>query len=133
LAALFVWRGGLSMSDRIVQTAGFSMLALFFAAVLVRVVAAAPSSPAGRLFGHPAARLLGRYSYAMYVFHMMLRPTIESHLPPSRIAAWTGSSVLGMVLFLAIAVGTCLTAAWVSWHLYEKHFLKLKRYFEYGS
>ena len=32
---------------------------------------------------------------------------------------------------MILGFGFSLIAAWLSWHLYEKHFLKLKRFFEY--
>ncbi len=45
-------------------------------------------------------------------------------------AVWTDSVVVERLVYVTIATGFTLSMAWLSWHLVEKHFLKLKVYFE---
>lgn len=62
---------------------------------------------------------MGKCSYALYVFHPYLLGFFnwkQTHL----------RGTVGFVLYFLV----CFTAAWLSWHLYEKHFLRLKRYFQ---
>ena len=94
------------------------------------VYAAVTSDPAGllrRSLGLAPLRFLGRYSYGIYVLHMPLVPIAERFhpgavLPPS----WPGAA-LGNILGITAVMGTVSVAlAVVSYHGFEKHFLKLK-------
>ena len=44
-----------------------------------------------------------------------------------------GSQVPGQLVFIILATGALLAAALLSWHLYEKQFLKLKELFPYHT
>ncbi|HEY9428673.1 MAG TPA: hypothetical protein VIR34_16060, partial [Gemmatimonadaceae bacterium] len=96
-------------------------------------VAAPAGSPLGRIFTHPVMRFFGRYSYGMYVFQGLVRyvawPRSWVKDPPlvfgSQIPAATAICIVLSAITVAIAV--------LSWKLYERHFLSLKRYFRYGT
>jgi peptidoglycan/LPS O-acetylase OafA/YrhL len=134
LAVLFIRGGGsFSFKDKIVNTAGFSLLACFFASLLVWAVVTPAASLAGKFFNFRVLKFLGKYSYGLYVLHGLLHPALDKVFPIERLSRGLHSPVLGAVAHLVLAVGLSLGAAMVSWHLYEKHFLKLKRFFEYRS
>jgi peptidoglycan/LPS O-acetylase OafA/YrhL len=113
------------------QTAGFPLLAVM-AACLISIGAgkAEVNSRIRRFFSSRILVTAGKYSYAMYVFHLPLVIVLEMaglHMrtfsggqPPGILAALIYSIVLSVATFLV---------AFASWHLYEKHFLKLKRLF----
>jgi peptidoglycan/LPS O-acetylase OafA/YrhL len=78
------------------------------------------------------------YSYAMYVLHIFVKQAIAAltesiilpryqqmhgagHIPPIAVALFVLGANLGASYLLAVA----------SWHLFEKHFLRLKKYFPY--
>jgi peptidoglycan/LPS O-acetylase OafA/YrhL len=83
-----------------------------------------------RFFSSRILVTAGKYSYAMYVFHLPLviilemaglhMRTLSGGQPPGILAALAYSVILSVATFLM---------AFASWHLYEKHFLKLKRLF----
>ena len=133
VALLFVWRKGLLASDPVVQTLGYSVIGVGAAALLVLSIAAPAGSPLGRVFTHPVMRFFGRYSYGMYVFQGLVRyvawprPYVKD--PPlifgSQIPAATAICIALSAITVAIAV--------LSWNLYERHFLSLKRHFRYGK
>ena len=152
LVALMVWRGLLSpMShgdiasargpvpvcglldhdDRLVQTFGFSILAAFFGALLITAIAAPRGSLMGRFFTSTSLRFLGKYAYGLYVFHFPLlfmfgQLDLVGRL--THVVHWRGLALLCQILIgLTISIATALA----SYHLYEKHFLKLKDFFEY--
>jgi peptidoglycan/LPS O-acetylase OafA/YrhL len=76
-------------------------------------------------------RWLGKYSYGIYVLHLIvfsyldepLRRFFNTHLAPNK---GTDIILTGLLLF-----SISITAAYLSYNLYEKPFLRLKRYFDY--
>jgi peptidoglycan/LPS O-acetylase OafA/YrhL len=129
LLALGVWRSGLFLLDPVVQILGFPLLSLCFAALLVSVVAAPLGSWRVILFESFPLRWLGRYSYALYVFNSIFVLAAERLSLLGRLIAWSGSSVVGCLSYVVLGASCTFVTAWLSWHLLEKHFLALKRYF----
>jgi len=126
LAALLVAQNETAAS-RWMQTIGFSALAVLFGGVLV--LASSSAAPAA-FFAHPALRAFGKYSYALYLFNLPLRALVrDAGFTPERAPAVLGSRLPAQVLFYVIATSLSFVAALLSWHLYEKHFLRLKRFF----
>ena len=128
LAVTAAIKGRLNDGNPWMYTIGFTALAIAFAG-LVHEVSGPGRSPLRRVFENRLLRVLGKYSYAIYVLHPLLRDVVDEVLPVERLIARLGS--LGAVLWLAVAFFVVLAAAWASWHLFEKRFLTLKRYFEY--
>ena len=110
---------------------GGTLLGMFFASLLVIVLTCSIRNPVYRLFDARGLKLMGKYSYATYVIHPLLLGTVMRALSYQKLQGWTHSGLLGVCLFLGIGIVFSVAAAWLSWHLYEKHFLKLKRFFEY--
>ena len=69
-------------------------------------------------------RMLGRYSYAMYVWHFPIRSIV-----PKVEAAALGRALTPLVN-IPILIGVSLAAAVVSYVVIERPFLALKRRFE---
>jgi peptidoglycan/LPS O-acetylase OafA/YrhL len=130
LVVLAVWRFGLSFHDPLVQTVGYPLLDLFFGSLIVLVVVKPDVGPLARFFNLSFLRLLGRYSYGIYVYNSILILVSDALFVPERMADWTDSIVIERLLHVALASLFTLTMAWLSWHLLEKHFLKLKVLFE---
>jgi peptidoglycan/LPS O-acetylase OafA/YrhL len=116
----------------LLQTSGYSAISLFFACLLSATVFAASGSLLSRFFSTPILRWFGKYAYGLYVFNSIVlqffttlgvAEWIQERGCPSYALAALLSSVLGFGVTVLLAVA--------SWNLYEKHFLKLKRFFEY--
>ena len=88
-----------------------------------------PGGALNRLLSVRALRTIGKYSYAMYVFHLIYLPIQVRYLPFPLFAGLLHSALLGLFAYYASAVGIAFCLAFCSYHLYEKHFLKLKKYF----
>jgi peptidoglycan/LPS O-acetylase OafA/YrhL len=129
LALLFVVRKGLLGNDPVVQTFGYSVIVIAAAALVVLSIGASPSSPLGRIFTHPVMRFFGRYSYGMYVFQGLVRwaawPRAWVKDPPLVFGSQVPAASAICIALSAITVGIAV----LSWKLYERHFLSLKRYF----
>jgi peptidoglycan/LPS O-acetylase OafA/YrhL len=105
----------------------YSMLAVFYGWILMRICGAKPASFAGNFFNISILRWFGKYSYGLYVFHGLLGIKFQRWFAASKIIDATHSALLGMIIYFTIAgvISACL--AFASWHLYETFFLKLKR------
>lgn len=125
-----LWRFGLRFHDSVVQTLGYLLLDLFFASGIVVLVAAPKVAPLARLFNLSVLRTLGRYSYGIYVYNSIFILIADGLAIPQLVAVWTDSIVVERLVYVTIAMGFTLSMAWLSWHLVEKHFLRLKVYFE---
>jgi peptidoglycan/LPS O-acetylase OafA/YrhL len=133
LAALFIAQGGLSALNRWVQTIGLSAFALLYAALLLLVLTSLSGAPLNRIFTHFTLRSLGRYSYAIYVFHLLVAFEVTAQVNRSdQVRTVLGSQIPLNVLFSLICSVLSIAAAWLSWHLFEKQVLKLKRFVPYG-
>jgi peptidoglycan/LPS O-acetylase OafA/YrhL len=110
---------------------GNTLLAFFFAALIILVVATRRKNPFRQAFNFYPMRQIGKYSYAMYVLHPFLLAILGDYLSYQRLAKLTHSGGAGVFLYIVLAFTVTLAAAWLSWNLYEKHFLKLKRLVEY--
>jgi len=120
LAVMFIRDAGLYRGKPDVEIVGYSCVALFFTAVLV--LAAAPS--AGWLQRILVAKwlgFLGLYSYGIYVFHCLLMAVFASMVPQTMPGAEYVTAV--------VSVSGSILAAVISYQVYEKRFLGLKRQF----
>ena len=106
-----------------------SLWALLFGA-LTLVALKEPSNLVARVLQGPVLRFFGKYSYGLYVYHGLFHGYLVEARVEERLDALLGSHALAMVVRAIIGVGVSLLIALASYHLLEKHFLALKRYFE---
>ncbi len=109
-----------------------TMYALFFGGVIVLAVTTSASGWWGRLWTFSSLRFLGKYSYGMYVIQNFLKAAFPPEVVIASLAAGIGSIFWGRCSYLAVMSIVTLFAALLSWHLLEKHFLRLKSRFEYA-
>lgn len=106
---------------------GFPALAATFACTVL--LALRSGSVVNRIGNLSTLRFVGRYSYGMYVYHILFWPAL------SRIQPWLQirfhSTVLGGVCFTLLMLGGTMAMAVVSYELYERQWLRLKRLFAY--
>lgn len=120
---IILTRRTLSYDDPYIQSVGLTLLPVAFAGILVLSLAWQPLST---IFNTGVLRWFGRYSYGLYVWHPIInvllfytaisRPFLERGTP-------------GLLVLLGLGLALSLSAAVVSYHGMEKHFLALKRHF----
>jgi peptidoglycan/LPS O-acetylase OafA/YrhL len=109
---------------------GFTCIAMLAAALLVAAISLPAAHPLVWLLKRQWLMAFGKYSYALYLLHMPLQAVIDAYLyRPDRFLRIHGSQVPGQCIYFVLCISVCLAAAWLSWHCFEKHFLKLKRWF----
>jgi peptidoglycan/LPS O-acetylase OafA/YrhL len=116
---------GLDRYEWLVQSLGYSMLAILFA--LVVAAAATPSTTGWQraMSGRALARI-GTYSYAIYVVHLPLKLVLLWLLPAS-VAAWSARAPLAYDVGFVIAVGVAsFVVAAITFVAIERPFLRLK-------
>ena len=131
LVGLAIWRGGLSFADRPAVVFGVTAASILAACVVAQVADPASGSPWARILRHPFLRVMGKYSYGMYLFHNLLFVPLEWLAPAASLQAVVGSELAGNLLFLLLFGAACFGAAFLSWHGYEKHWLAFKTWFDY--
>ena len=106
---LFVWLWGALVLGTLIAVPGGFLHWLTHAAVL---------------------RTFGKYSFALYLFHgHMIRLFAKLGFGPHTGITIGGSVLPWQILYLAVSISASLVVAYLSWHLYEKHFLRLKAFF----
>jgi peptidoglycan/LPS O-acetylase OafA/YrhL len=119
-------------SEPVMQSAGYTALALGYAGIVALAAGGPADSWLARFFRFTALRTLGRYSYALYLFHVPVRRFIrDEYFPVASFPTWLGSPLPGQLLFYVAATAPALALAWISWHLYERQWLAIARYFPY--
>lgn len=135
VALLSIPTRGMAQSSIQMQTLGYPLLAVISAALIVFAVdPLAQSTGLVRFFRTRVMRVLGKYSYAIYVFHFPLTAVLwRAGLTIETFPRVAGSQLPGAIAFTSIASAITLGVALLSWNLYEKHFLRLKRFFPRGE
>lgn len=101
---------------------------LFFMSFILLMAQPENRGPLKWLGDNRVLQFLGKYSYGMYVFQNLLIPVVAPFLTAAILAKTLGNAAVGQLAYLVIMFGLTMVAALISWHLYEKHFLKLKKY-----
>src|SRR5208283_2780223 len=119
--------GGFSPDDGLVLIFGFAALAVFFSGLIVLAMDAVEGAWLRRALEHDGLRAIGKYSYGMYISHSLILMVGAQLLSP-----WIRpGELMSKSLALAWVSAASFAAAWLSYHLYEKHFLRLKCFIEY--
>jgi len=133
LLAIVLWRHNFHYWDWVVRTAGFSLLAVLFAGILALVVTSPHNGLTSRFFAHPILRSFGRYSYAMYVFHLPALLYLTRFFTAASVPTLAGSQLPGQIAVTFAVAGVSLAAAVLSGRFYEAPILKLKTLFPYNA
>jgi peptidoglycan/LPS O-acetylase OafA/YrhL len=105
-----------------------SLFALFFGALLLRSLGPR-SSWVARTFHAPVLRFLGKYSYGLYVYSGIFTWIFLEGALDNRLDGLFGDHSLTLALHAVLGVVLSTAVAVVSYEVFEKPLLELKRYF----
>lgn len=120
-----VTTGGFLLRGEWTTTLGFTVASLGFGSALIGVLTAGPDGYVRRVLASPVLTTFGKYSYALYVVHLPI--VILLMKPDGGNALWSGTAVY--FWHVALTIGLSLVVAFVSWHVLELPFLRLKARF----
>jgi peptidoglycan/LPS O-acetylase OafA/YrhL len=132
LLVLTVATRGLPLSSSWTETVGFTALALLGGGLVAQI---AVDTAEGRhtwvsnLFTMRLLRTLGKYSYGMYVFGKMLHVWALKTLAPWLVPVAGLRRLPLLAGYVLAAIVVTFAAAFLSYHLVEDHFLRLKKWF----
>jgi peptidoglycan/LPS O-acetylase OafA/YrhL len=134
LSGTFIWtllvsRHGLELILPV--RAAFFLILL--ACLLVWSVIAEEQSVTSRFFCSRFMVFLGTYSYGLYVYHHFISFYLISNRTELELMRWVGSHAAAVALQATLGASASLALAYLSFELFEKRFLRLKRLFETGS
>lgn len=110
-------------------TIGYSLIGIASAGLIGMTLR--PGSPAFRVFNLRPLRVLGKYSYGFYVYHLVWAAA-WMHFD-MMLTARLHSRILGGVLMNIVNFAVTFLVAKLSYDLFEVRFLRWKKNFEYDS
>ena len=125
MAAIYAVDRNFYRESPLMGSIGYTLIDLSFAALLLALVAT-PGEPSvlQRFFGSATMRALGKYSYAAYIWHILVRV----------LAGYLERDVLHVrfpwFLNIPLLVALTVAASMLSYAIIERPVLSLKRYFE---
>jgi peptidoglycan/LPS O-acetylase OafA/YrhL len=117
--------------DKGMATYGYTAIAILFGSLLVYSLDNGSAVGLNRLLSSVFMRQTGKYSYALYMAHVPIAGIVAALA--TRFLAPRIGTLPSFLVFVVGAFGASWLAAVLSWHLFEKRILALKRYFEYGN
>jgi peptidoglycan/LPS O-acetylase OafA/YrhL len=114
---------------RSLYTLEFLISAIAWSTLLLRCCTR-PDGLAARIMRNGMLRSFGKYSYAIYVLHAWVMFYV-ANLTAKMVKRYTSSPPLILIAtFFAVFVSSYV-AGFLSWHLFERHLLRLRKYFPY--
>lgn len=114
-------------SGPIFNTAGYTIVALFFACCLLLGITGNDASPYRKVLRWQPLRRFGTYSYAIYLWHLVVKEGMDNaatHV--QRFVPFPSNRILGQLIVYVIGLSLSYAVGWLSWNVFEKHILRLK-------
>jgi peptidoglycan/LPS O-acetylase OafA/YrhL len=108
------------------ETIGYAVLAFCAATFVTAVSSGAPHTGRDSILTWLPLRSIGKYSYAMYVFHGLINKLIGQPWLVARFGDTVPTSIVFVYALTLLLISYVL--AYCSYQLFEKHFLKLRKY-----
>jgi peptidoglycan/LPS O-acetylase OafA/YrhL len=131
LAVTFLWTRLVSREElALVLPVRAALIQVLLACLLFRALIAPERSPTSCFFCSRFMVFLGTYSYGLYVYHHFISYYLVTNRTDLELAGWLGSHSAAVALQATLGASISLGLAYLSYELFEKRFLRLKRLFE---
>jgi peptidoglycan/LPS O-acetylase OafA/YrhL len=129
ILAVSAWCASVKIGLPVLHEIRNSLYALFFGALVLMSLQLRPNALA-RAFQSRPLRFFGKYSYGLYVYHCILAYYLVERRAEDRFDALLGSHSVAIAAKAAFSVAVSVAVAVLSYELFEKRFLALKKFFE---
>ena len=130
LAVTFVWTRLVSREGlQLVLPVRAALILMLLACLLVWALVAPKQSATSRFFCSRSMAFLGIYSYGLYVYHHFISYYLTTNRTDLELTLWLGSHWAAVALQATLGASASLAFAYLSYELFEKRFLRLKRLF----
>jgi peptidoglycan/LPS O-acetylase OafA/YrhL len=131
LAVTFVWTRLVSREElELILPVRAALIVILLACLMAWTLIAPERSTTSRFFRCRSMVFLGTYSYGLYVYHHFISYYLIANHTDLELAHWLGSHMAAVALQATLGVSASLALAYLSYELFEKRFLRLKRLFE---
>ena len=130
LLAVPLWMRLSGNADPTVQVTKFVLVAVLYGALVAAVVDPATGT-LGWLFSSRVLTVCGKYSYGLYVWDGIILVFAGQWTSKTAMSHWVPDGIPLMIACLLAQWSVIFLTAILSWHLIERPFLALKRFFEY--
>lgn len=114
--------------NRAVNVFAYSALALTGTSLIALTLSS--GSTAARVLQWRPLRFFGQYSYGLYVLHQIIAAAIEYRFGAALRSSFSVHKALFHITFLVIVLSLSIPLAMLSYHFFERPFLRLKRFFD---
>jgi len=126
--AVFICLRPFQDSDWLEKSIGFTAVGLSYSAFLMAVVLTTKKrSPLQSFLTNRFMMKLGKYSYAIYVWHLLVIQLVK------RLELFALKALLPSVINIPLMIGATIAVSICSYAIVERPFLRLKQYFEPAS
>lgn len=125
--------GRFDYADAITCTVGDTVIATLSGALVLGAAFQTPGSFGTAFWGSRFLRMLGRYSYAMYIIHIAVIRQFNAMVPFDKLTPVLGSLAFAQVLYFAAVMAEVILLGAASWFFFERPILSLKRFVPYGA
>lgn len=119
---------GITNSNKVISSIGYTIFPLFFTFIIYNLLNSTSESLSNRFFDNTMMRFFGKYSYAIYIVHYPVIAFIYANF----LEDFNYDPLTKVLILFVVTITSSSIIAWLSYHLFEKHFLSLKRYFVSG-
>ncbi len=131
VAVTFVWTVLVSRQElELVGSVRAALFQVLLACLLVWALISPKRSVTSRFFCSRSMIFLGTYSYGLYVYHHFISYYLTTNRTELELARWLGSHGAAVALQATLGASASLAVAYLSYELFERRFLSLKRLFE---
>ena len=131
IVVTFVWTRLISREGlELVLPVRAALIEILLACLLVWALIAPGRSTTSRFFCSRSMVFLGTYSYGLYVYHHFISYYLASNRIDLQLGPRLGSHWAAVALQATLGAAASLALAYLSYELFEKRFLRLKRLFQ---